>query len=246
MPKHLCIILFLICNTILVRGQKDSLHLKYDTIVLHKLSIEDGELDLFKEDPKFDYEVAKNEVPEWWIAFKNWIGNIFLRVFEWLFGVERAAGAFHTFLQILPYVLVVILLFILIKFFLNVNARAIVHAQKNSSAVTLSDEEHIIKNEDIQELISKALSNKNYRLAVRYYYLYMLQLMSKKELIDWQLQKTNDDYIKEIKNKELKTSFVTITRLYDYIWYGDFPIDEGNYIKVESSFKSLQNLLPHA
>ena len=92
-------------------------------------------------------------------------------------------------------------------------------------------------------MIQKALSDQDYRLAVRFYYLYILQLMSEEALIDWQLQKTNHDYEKEIKKPELKYAFAKITRLYDYVWYGDFSIDELQYKKAEVIFLSLQKSL---
>ena len=167
-------------------AQDSIVTIKNDTTNLTPIQIDESQLEQFKNNPDFDYEVVKSAAPDWWISFKNWLSNVFIRIFEWLFGIEKAAGAFNTFLQILPYVLLIILLFILVKFFLSVNARAIIHAKKNQSIVALSEEEHIIKNEDIQQLISSALAQKDYRLAVRYNYLYMLQLLSEKELITWE------------------------------------------------------------
>jgi hypothetical protein len=130
-----------------------------------------------------------------------------------------------------------------VKFFLNVNARAISYAKKNQATMAMSEEEHIIKNENIQKLIQEALANNNYRLAVRYYYLFILQIMTEKELIDWQIQKTNEDYLKELKQERLQHPFKDITRLYDYIWYGEFPMDHEKYQKAESSFSTLKQLL---
>lgn len=226
------------CTTMV--AQNDSITVKLDTTSLVQKTIDQGDLDTFRENPDFDYDVAENTAPEWWIAFKNWLSNVVIRFFEWLFGVEEAVGAFNTFLKILPYLLLLILVFILIKFFINVNARAISFNKKNDALVTLSEEEHIIKNEDIQKLIQQALADNNYRLAIRYYYLYMLRLMNEKEIISWELQKTNADYNRELEKTDLKKPFAQITRLYEYIWYGDFPIDEGNYRKAEANFLSLK------
>lgn len=212
-----------------------------DTSDINPKAIEESQLEQFRDNPDFDYEVIKSAAPDWWISLKNWISTTLITFFEWLFGVEKAAGAFSVFLEILPYVLLAVLLFILIKFFLNVNARALVHAKKNQALVSLSEEEHIIKNEDVEQLIQNALVQKDYRLAVRYYYLYMLQLMSEKELITWELQKTNEDYTKELKRQDLVEPFATSTRLYDYFWYGEFPIDETKYRKAEAKFISLKN-----
>jgi hypothetical protein len=126
---------------------------------------------------------------------------------------------------------------------MNTQASDLSTSAKRNAYVSLSEEEHIIKNEDIQALIQNALADKNYRLAVRYSYLYSLQLLSKKELIDWQLQKTNHDYLTEIKKPDLQNSFSKITRIYDYIWYGDFTIDELKYKKAETVFLHLEKML---
>lgn len=217
--------------------------IKKDTATIVPVHIEESQLEEFRNNPDFNYTVVKSTAPDWWISFKNWLGNLLLKFFEWFFGVEKAAGAFSTFLEVFPYVLLAILLFILIKFFLSVNARAVLHAKKSQAIVSLSEEEHIIKNEDIQQLIARALAQKDYRLAVRYYYLYMLQLMSENEVIVWELQKTNEDYTQELKKQELVAPFATSTRLYNYFWYGEFPIDEVKYKKAEAKFLTLKRLL---
>ena len=104
----------------------------------------------------------------------------------------------------------------------------------------LNNEQEIIENQNIQALIDEALKENNYRLAIRYYYLLLLQTLSKKDLIDWQLQKTNHDYIHEIQDGGIKTSFSKVTRIYDFIWYGSFEVDEEAFAKAEKEFKNLQ------
>jgi len=242
------ILFIIICSIIGLNtyAQKDTLSLVYDTSEISPKRISERDLETYLNDPKFDYEEIKSSAPEWWISFKNWISNIFLKFFEWIFGIEKASGAFNVFLEILPYILLVLLLFILIKFFINVNARSVLYAKKNHSTVALSEEEHIIKNEDIQELIKNALANSDYRLAIRYYYLYILQIMTQENIISWEHQKTNEDYIVEIEKTHIQTPFITLTRLYDYIWYGDFPIDKLKFEKAESKFLALKKIMLNA
>lgn len=223
-------------------AQQDSTLLHYDqgTLELHEISKDD--LTDYKEDPKFDYEVVKEEIG-WWEDFKNWAYNLLLRFFQWLFGGDSAVGALAVFLNILPYFLLGILIYLLIRFFLKVNSRTLLYAQKNGSIVGLSEEEHIIKNEDIQSLIKNAIAVKDYRLAIRYYYLHILKMMGNNGFIEWEMQKTNDDYIHELKNTALKQSFSKITHLYDYIWYGNFMIDEPKFRKAELAFSELQKAI---
>ncbi len=221
---------------------QEALPVQYDSVALDVKEIDEEQMAAYRKDPKLNYEEVKIK-RTWWDDFKEWIGNLFLRFFEWIYGAEKAVGALAVFLRALPYVLLAVLIFILIKFFLKVNANAMREAKKEASLVSLSEEEHIIKNEDIQELIRKAIANNDYRLAIRYYYLFTLQKMTDRELIDWQLQKTNEDYLKEIEAQELKTPFRTITRLYDYIWYGGFSLDQKKYNKAEHVFLELQRTL---
>jgi len=219
-----------------VQGQK----VVFDTVPLQVKKITEKDLQAYRDDPDFNYEVIKSD-PTWWDNFLTWLGNLFLRLFEWLFGVERATGLLADFFSIVPYLLLGLFLFLLIKFFLNVATRSLMYAKKNTSSVTLSEEEHIIKNEDIQQLIKKAVAQKDYRLAFRYSYLHILKLLSEEQFIDWQLQKTNTDYISEIKAPELKQPFGHISQLYDYIWYGEFAIDKDKYEQMVPTFTALQN-----
>jgi len=242
MRKLLLFIFLLFFCAISTLAQQDSTAVIYDMAPLQVKQIDGEDLQKYQEDESFNYEIIKTD-RTWWDNLKTWLGNLLLRIFEGLFGVEKAVGFLAAFFRIVPYLLLGLLIYLLIKFFLNVNARSLQQARNNQSLVALSEEENIIKNEDIHELIRKALVHKNYRLAVRYYYLYILKLMSEKDLITWELQKTNNDYLTEIKTAALIQPFMKITHLYDYIWYGDFPIDENRYYKAEKAFLELQKMV---
>ena len=222
-------------------GQNDTL-VHYDETNIQPLSILEEDLRPYLEDEAFNYEVVEAK-SGWWDAFTNWFYNIISQFFEWLFGEESAAGYLAVFLEILPYILLVIFLYLVIRFFIKVNTRAPIYNEKNPNLVVLSEEERIIKTEDIHQLIKDALEEKNYRLAIRYYYLFILKLLSEHELIDWQRQKTNDDYFSELAQSNLKNDFGKATWLYDYIWYGEFSIDQEHYAKAEQVFVSLKNAI---
>ncbi|MEM9648227.1 MAG: DUF4129 domain-containing protein [Bacteroidota bacterium] len=222
-------------------AQNDSL-VKQDRSDIVPLEISKDDLKTYLEDDAFNYEIVKTD-NSWLDAIKNWFYNLLIGFFEWLFGVEQAVGYLAVFLRFLPYILLAILLFLIIRFFIKANTRSFIYSQKNPNLVVLSEEERIIKTENIQELIKEALAQKNYRLAIRYYYLFILKILSEKELIDWQLQKTNDDYIRELSGSALKSPFSKATLLYDYIWYGEFNIDHERYTKAENIFVSLKNAI---
>ena len=231
------------CITSIV-AQQDTTAVVYDTSSVQIKEITDEDLKSYKEDSSFDYEIEeKKEKNTWFKDIKAWLSSILYTFFKWLFGAEKAVGALSFFLRIIPYLLLILLIFILIKFFINTNIRRLNNSKKNQNIVSLSEEEQIIKNENIEDLITNAVKEKNYRLAIRYYYLLILKLMSEKKIISWELQKTNNDYIHEINKTELRKKFTHITRMYNYIWYGDFPVNESKYKIVALDFTNLQKTI---
>ena len=221
-------------------GQRDSTVIRYDEQTLEVVEITEADLLDYRSDDSYNYEpeVVDNS---WWEGVKNWFYNILHRFFEWLFGVDAAPEYIAGFLRIIPYLLLGLLLFLLIRFLIKANTKNIIFAKANQNLVVLSEEERILKTEDIQPLIKKAFECKAYRLAIRYYYLYLLKLLMERELIDWQLQKTNDDYLQELSQSKLRPLFEKVTLLYDYIWYGEFEIDAEGYEQAKYQFDTLKN-----
>jgi len=150
-------------------------------------------------------------------------------------------GFWSVVLQILPYLLVIAVLALLGWLFLKVNPSDMLMEKQDPPQIALTEDEDIIQNQDIQHLIQQALLNNNYRLAIRYYYLLVLKKLSDKEFINWEPQKTNTDYSRELKDNALNSRFKIITRLYDYIWYGNFEVNELSFRKAEKEFQQLIN-----
>ena len=127
--------------------------------------------------------------------------------------------------------------------FLKVNSNSIVSNASNKTIVSITEDEALIKNKDLLKLIKQAIDQKNYRLAIRFYYLNILKQLEDNELITWEQQKTNEDYINEIPKENIKSSFKDLTRLYDFVWYGNFEIDETKFVKVATNFEAITNLI---
>lgn len=223
-------------------AQKDSLmvHLDDSPVDVKRISQED--LSKYNEDSDFNYietPEGDNAIAEFFQSVSSFFIDILRAILEAIFGVGHATGILNFILTAFPYLAFATLVFLFLKFFLKVKSKNIVYGQANPPTVKFSDDEHIIKNEDIQSLIQKAISQNNYRLAIRYHYLQSLKHLSEKQIIDWKQQKTNEDYIKEISQDQLKTEFTTITRIYDYVWYGEFPIDDLKFGTLSTVFEKL-------
>jgi hypothetical protein len=96
---------------------------------------------------------------------------------------------------------------------------------------------------DYDEEIRQAISKNDYRLAVRLWFLRTLKSFSDKELVHWKIDKTNSDYYYELSGTNFQQEFGDVSKVYDYIWYGEFPVDEAAYKTAEDKFRGLNNKL---
>ena len=81
--------------------------------------------------------------------------------------------------------------------------------------------------------------DKNYRLAIRYYYMWLLKSLTDRGEIEWDIEKTNGDYYREIKSESLKQDFQFLSYVYEYSWYGEFEISDSDFSKTETAFLKL-------
>ncbi len=92
-----------------------------------------------------------------------------------------------------------------------------------------------------QKEIEKAAAAGNYRLAVRLMFLRLLKNMSEKNIIRYQQDKTNLDYLLQLHSTKHSTAFFRITRNYEYSWYGKFDISEKSYRIISNDFDHFEN-----
>jgi len=238
MPTLRLLFCFFLFSSILY-AQKDLAPNSEEKQSYHKQQvITKDNLEKYLEDDAFNYEVKTNE-DSLYAKLKLWFYNLLNKLSVWLFGVGVAGGILATILSTIPFVLLAILIFLLIRFFLKVNSKNIIYGEQNKPIIAFTDEEQIIKNEDINALIAEAVKQNNFRLAIRYYYLLALKKLAEKDIIVWEQQKTNDDYKKEIKPKTMQSQFGKITRIYDYVWYGEFDIDAPKFENLKRDFINL-------
>lgn len=100
------------------------------------------------------------------------------------------------------------------------------------------EEEEISADTDFDALISQALRQNNLRLAVRYQYLRSLHKLAGKQWITLSPDKTNYEYVRELKNPSLQNEFAAVTLHYEYVWYGEFELDADTYARIENGFRN--------
>jgi len=130
-------------------------------------------------------------------------------------------------------------LFIIFKLFFT---EGFLQRQTAKAAVNLVEEDDTPKgNTDYDKQVAIAIGNKNYRLATRYLYLQSIQKLTNTGAILFAADKTNTQYLYELAGKPYKEEFASLTLNYEYVWYGEFLIDEMNFTKLQARFRQFNN-----
>ena len=103
-------------------------------------------------------------------------------------------------------------------------------------------EEEVTSESDFDSMISQAVRKENYRLAVRYQYLKSLHRLADKNFIQMATDKTNYQYVRELGsrgpavNQQFQNDFASLTLNYEYVWYGEFAVEDTVYNRIARGF----------
>ena len=154
------------------------------------------------------------------------------------------AGIMTFILTYLPIVLIVLAVFLIARALIKNEGSWFVRKLPNKAIekLELIDEE-IIQNSNLDELLATAIDQENYRLAIRYQYLKTLKQLSEKQLINIDKDKTNSDYLLDIKTPKYRKEFSYLAYIYEYVWYGEFKISASDYTDLQLSFINYNNTI---
>ena len=192
-------------------------------------------------DSHFIYEYKTPEKNAW-DRFKEWLAGIFKNLFS--FSDNTASMKFvEVLLKILALILILFVIYLITKSILNKEGQWIFGRNSDKKIIDYNEIEKNLHLIDFEKLIQNTLKSGERRLTIRYYYLWILKKMSDKNLIEWDVEKTNSDYLYEIKNQAQKDDFSYLSYLYNYIWYGEFELDEATFVKAKNAFeKTIKSL----
>ncbi|MBT8278220.1 MAG: DUF4129 domain-containing protein [Bacteroidia bacterium] len=242
---YIHIILIVCCFTLSASG--NALDHFETPIVQDSLKIDDSDItprsfDNLKEkyaDDEFIYERSL-ETSGWWTRFKNWLSEKFRNLFNFK-NKEDAAKAADVAIKIAGILLFLFALYFIFRAILNKEGNWVFGKSSDKSIIPITDIENNIHAVDFNSLITSAEKEHNYRLAVRYFYLWLLKDLTAAELIEYDVEKTNSDYYNELSSDEIKEDFAYTSYLYNYIWYGQFDVDKEEFAKAKHAFINFLN-----
>ncbi len=176
----------------------------------------------------------------WWTRFKQWLNDLFRDLFN-LKNEGQAANATNIAIKIGGVILFLLVIYFIFKAVINKEGSWVFGKSSDKNMIPVTEIESNIHAANFKDLIDKAENDNNYRLAIRYYYLWLLKQLSAGAIIDYDVEKTNSDYKNEITSKAIKEEFSYTSYLYNYIWYGEFDVNQDQFNKAKHAFVQFLN-----
>ena len=94
-----------------------------------------------------------------------------------------------------------------------------------------------------ETLMQNAIKDNDVRPAVRYSYMWLLQMLQQRQLIQYRNDKTNYEYYTELNDTHYKQSFKQLSRQYEYAWYGRFSLPPDAFNEYLTLFNNVRKQL---
>ena len=111
------------------------------------------------------------------------------------------------------------------------------------STVEVDDEQSPVEDIailDTRRLLEQAKRDKNYKLAVRLYYLELLKQLHARGAIAWKKDKTNREYLTELMSADFFFDEIRrLTNSYEAIWYGDHILGQNSFDTLSGRFETI-------
>lgn len=201
---------------------------------IHERSISKQALQKIRGDQDFQYDRYREPPKSIWDKFWSWAWY----KIDQLMSTRPGKITVWTFIILLA--VSAIVFFILKVTEMN---KVGLFARTSDSEIRYNISSDDINQISFDEAIERAISEGNFRLALRLLYLQSLKKLSDKGYIDWQINKTNSDYIFEVLNKPWHPLFKSLTRKFEYSWYGEMNIGKDDFENLQLQFQQFNNQL---
>lgn len=206
-----------------------------DSSFIYKRNFSAEKIRAYKNDRHFQYDKIIEPPKSWVERIWNWI----LIKINKLFSNKGTARAFNWFIIILASL---VLLFFILRL-TGMTGTGLFGKKNRGEKMRYNIGDENIHGIDFEAAIQHAVESRNFRLAVRLLYLQSLKKLTDNGLINWQLNKTNIAYVKELQGTAYHQHFGHLTFQFENNWYGDLPINETEFEKVSDQFNQFNRQL---
>ncbi|MCD0471668.1 DUF4129 domain-containing protein [Flavobacterium sp. JAS] len=194
-------------------------------------------------DSDFIYEYKTPEKNAW-DRFNDWLASIFRELFSFE-NNETSIKLVSILIRVIAVLVIIVVIYLIAKALIDKEGQWIFGKNSQKKTIYYTDIEKNIHLLDFEKLIKESINSGEKRIAIRYYYLWLLKVMAQNHYIEWDIEKTNSDYLYELQRPAHREEFTYLSYLYNYIWYGEFAIDETSFSKAENRFKNAIKMFNH-
>jgi len=141
-----------------------------------------------------------------------------------------------VFQYILFGLVIAIIVFVLLRL-IGVNLFTSNKSVNHGDTINIDRLDEELHESDLDRYLKDALNKKEFKLAIRIYYLMTLKELSIRNWIEWKKDKTNREYLYEMSDRENYQPFMELTRVFERTWYGDKELMESDYHAISPGFK---------
>jgi hypothetical protein len=229
--KNLALLLLFVLLSTLSSAQPA---VQMDTSTIQNRSFSSDELKEIKSKREFQYDRFVEPPQSLWDRFWAWF---WFKVYQ----ILNTEGGRNTMWTVFAVLGTAIIVFFVLKVMGMNKSGLFGRSSRDGLNYTIStDDIHQIS---FDEAIRAAVESGNYRLATRLLYLQVLKKLSDRGYINWQINKTNIDYLNETAGKQWSSLFSSVTFSFEYSWYGELPVSKERFTDLQQQFHQLNNQL---
>lgn len=208
---------------------------KKDLTNIKLKQIDSTKIEAYRSNSDFVYDRVPPPPETLWESFKRWFWEQITKIVY----SEEFSGLWDYF----QWVLIAIVLALVVFWVFKSEIRAVFKNKQAANIPHFIAAHENIHKMDFDVLIENAIANHQHREAIRLAYLKILKQLTDKDLINWKIDKTNLDYVTELKNTPHQATFNKITQVFEFVWYGEFVMTSNNFSATIAEFKQLSNKL---
>lgn len=96
---------------------------------------------------------------------------------------------------------------------------------------------------DLESIFDKLMKEMKYRFAIRIRFLMALKMLVNQELLIWEKDKTNGDYIRELAKTDIVHDFRQLVIIYERIWFSEIEITASDFRILDTAFTKFNTKL---
>lgn len=203
----------------------------YDTSRLRVTGFDETQINKYRNSSDFDYSVEVVKARGILDRLKDWLGEFFRKIF--------GDATLNYISEYYLYVLVAIAIVTIVWFIIKSEASGLLGRRSSKNLVRGAFLDTEINLEEADQLIEQAVAGKRYEEAIRLCLVKVLNLLADSGQIKWKTDKTNREYLVEIKDGHLQEPLGTLSLYFEYSRYGQFMLDEPKFLVAFAAYQEV-------